>query len=197
MVLTGCRPPEDSEAAVKKSDKPMVIRRPALSDGVRMFDLIQASENLDKNSLYMYLLLCRDFSSTCRIAEIDSRLAGLVTAYLPSHQPKLVFVWQVAVAKEFRGRGVALTMLTDLVAGLAASDPWLLQTTITPSNTASQRLFEALARKFHAPISSTDGFHRNLFEPYQHETESLYTIGPIASVCEEGGPDPTSKQAAS
>ena len=62
MVLTGCRPPEDSEAAVKKSDKPMVIRRPALSDGVRMFDLIQASENLDKNSLYMYLLLCRDFS---------------------------------------------------------------------------------------------------------------------------------------
>lgn len=163
---------------------PMVMRRPTLSDGVRMFEFIQASENLDQNSLYLYLLLCRDFSSTCRIAEIGSQLAGVVTAYLPAHQPKLVFVWQVAVAREFRGRGVALAMLTDLAADLAAADPWLLQTTITPSNTASLKLFQALARNLHAPISATGGFHESLFEPYKHETETLYTIGPIDAVCQ-------------
>ena len=165
-----------------------VIRRPTLADAVQMYELVNAAGSLDKNSLYLYLLLCRDFSSTCRVAEIGSRLVGVTTAYLPADQPRLVFIWQVAVAEEFRGRGIALAMLTDLVASLAASDPWFLQTTITPSNTASKNLFTSLAKKFRATISSADGFHENLFGRYQHEAEVLYTLGPIAAVCEEVQP---------
>ena len=165
-----------------------VIRRPTLADAVQMYELVNAAGSLDKNSLYLYLLLCRDFSSTCRVAQSDSRLVGVTTAYLPADQPRLVFVWQVAVAEEFRGRGIAMAMLTDLVAGLAASDPWFLQTTITPSNTASRNLFTSLAKKFRTPISATDGFHENLFGRYQHEAEVLYTLGPIAAVCEEVQP---------
>jgi L-2,4-diaminobutyric acid acetyltransferase len=185
MTSSGLHSSFGSATAGNNPAGALVLRRPTLSDAVRIFDLIQNSENLDKNSLYLYMLLCRDFSSTCRVAELGNNIAGVVTAYLPSHQPKLVFVWQVAVAKEYRGRGIALAMLTDMVAGLAAADPWLLQTTITPSNLASQKLFESLAARFHAPISVTDGFHESLFEPYRHEPERLYTIGPISSVCQE------------
>jgi L-2,4-diaminobutyric acid acetyltransferase len=177
--------------AIQESSHPLrsaaapVIRRPTLSDAVRMYELVKSAGNLDVNSLYLYLLLCRDFSATCRVAEVESRPVGMVTAYLPSHQPRLVFIWQVAVAEEFRGRGIAMAMLSDLTSGLAAADPWFLQTTITPSNTASIRLFTALARKFRTPISTTEGFHERLFEPYRHEAEILYTLGPIVSVCEE------------
>ena len=176
-----------SSEACQAAARP-VIRRPTLADAVQMFELINAAGSLDKNSLYLYLLLCRDFSCTCRVAQSGSRLVGVTTAYLPADQPKLVFIWQVAVAEEFRGRGIALAMLTDLMTGLAASDPWYLQTTITPSNAASQKLFTALARKFRAPISTTDGFHENLFGHYQHEPEVLYTLGPIAAVYEEVRP---------
>lgn len=97
------------------------------------------------NSVYGYLLLCLHHAPTCVVAEQDGAVVGFVLAYRPPMQPKVVFVWQVAVLWEARGLGLAKRMLKTLLERDACRQARFLETTVTPSNTASQALFRSLA----------------------------------------------------
>jgi L-2,4-diaminobutyric acid acetyltransferase len=160
-------------------DGAAIIRRPLLTDAAAIHRIVADSETLDTNSQYMYLLLCRDFSSTCRIAEKNGELIGFVTAYIPPNQPHVLFIWQIAVAANHRGCGLSMRMLADLLAGLPESQSFTIEATITASNIASQNLFESLARRLDCEIRSGDGFNEGLFAPETHETERMFYIGPL------------------
>lgn len=156
-----------------------VIRRPLLTDAAAIHGLVEDSETLDMNSRYLYLLLCRDFALTSRVAEINGEVIGFVTAYIPPDQPNVLFIWQIAVAPSHRGCGVAMRMLTDLLAGLPESQSFTIEATITPSNIASQNVFKSLARRLGCEIRSGDGFNEALFAPEAHEVERMFYIGPL------------------
>lgn len=119
------------------------FRSPDSSDGFKIHQLAAKSPPLDLNSVYHYALLCRHFAKTCLIAEQNGRIAAFVTAYFPPERPGTLFVWQVAVDDAFRAQGLALKLLTELI---RRTKPARIETTITPGNTASQRLFTALAK---------------------------------------------------
>ncbi|MGE4296140.1 MAG: diaminobutyrate acetyltransferase [Campylobacterales bacterium] len=119
------------------------FRSPDSSDGFKIHQLAAKSPPLDLNSVYHYALLCRHFAKTCLIAEREGQLAAFVTAYFPPDRPGTLFVWQVAVDSAFRAQGVAQKLLAELV---KRTNPARIETTITPDNAASQRLFTALAQ---------------------------------------------------
>ncbi len=146
-----------------------------------MWRMARDSRVLDVNASYSYLLWCRDFAATSVVADVAGEAAGFVTGYLRPDQPDTLMVWQVAVDQEHRGQGLAGRMLDELVDRLADGPTGpvaRLETTITPDNEASIRLFTSFARSRGADVEREPVFLESHF-PDGHETEVLFRIGPL------------------
>lgn len=156
---------------------------PRLEDGGAIWRIARDSRALDLNSSYSYLLWCRDFAATSVVArDPQGEPVGFVTGYLRPEYPRTLVVWQVAVDRAQRGRGLAGAMLDGLTERLT-SDSGVdgLETTITPDNTASQRLFTSYAERHGATVEREVLFDGGLFPDGDHQPELLYRIGPLAS----------------
>ncbi len=153
-------------------------RMPTHADGASMWKLVRDSGSLDLNSSYCYILLGEWFSESCRVAEHPQQkhLLGIVTGFRQPSAPETLFVWQIAVDKSYRGQGIAMKLLDELIA-----DPQIryLEATISPSNLSSCRLFEKWAVSRNASVAVSKGFDETCFPDQCHEREQLYRIGPI------------------
>lgn len=160
------------------SSNSSLLREPRITDGAAIHRLVRACPPLDLNSLYAYLLLCAHHAGSCVVAEQGGETAGFISAYRLPARTDTVFVWQVAVAAEARGQGLALQMLEYLLARPALAGCHWLETTITPSNAASRRVFETLATRLNAQCAERTFFSREDFQDPHHEPEMLIRIGP-------------------
>ncbi|MCX6472049.1 MULTISPECIES: diaminobutyrate acetyltransferase [Rhodococcus] len=168
--------PVDTRAIPTTAPDAVLFRSPQIDDGVRLWEIARDSKVLDLNSSYAYLLWCRDFSATSIVAEVDGRVVGFVSGYTRPSAQETLFVWQVAVDEDQRGKAIAARMLSDLMDRTAPLGVTHLETTISPDNEASIALFTALARRREVPIARQTLFSPNDF-PDGHEAEDLYTIG--------------------
>lgn len=160
-------------------EAPYTLRHPTVDDGAAVWDLVCRSKPLDENSCYAYLLLCEHFADTCVVAERDRAIIGFVSAYLPPSTQETVFVWQVAVDERARGIGLASAMLRYILASEACRYVRYLETTVSPSNTASRALFHRLAERLETDCAERTLFARDQFGGPDHEDEILFRIGPI------------------
>ena len=150
-----------------------------MSDGAAIQQLIQDAPPLDVNSTYAYLLLCLHFRDTCVVAERNGQLAGFISAYVPPRQSDVLFVWQVAVHPSARGQRLGAAMLTELLARDAAVPVRVVETTVSPDNAASRRMFARLADDLRAPLTEQALFPPELFGGADHDDERLLRIGPF------------------
>jgi L-2,4-diaminobutyric acid acetyltransferase len=125
------------------------------------------------------MLVCTHFRNTSIVVEADGRIKGLVSGYLDPDAPETLFVWQVAVDASLRGQGVAARMLKELLQRENLRHIRYIETTISPSNTASQNLFRHLARELQTEIADRPCFDRALFGGEAHEDEYLFRVGPF------------------
>lgn len=153
---------------------------PVVADGPALYRITRDSRVLDVNSSYAYLLWCRDFARTSAVAREDGEAVGFVTGYLRPDAPDVLMIWQVAVDASQRGRGVAGKLLGHLLDRLVPEGVRYLETTITADNTASIKLFSALARDRGTELARSELFGAELF-PDAHLGEDLYRIGPFAA----------------
>ncbi|WP_320779826.1 diaminobutyrate acetyltransferase [Streptomyces sp. CRN 30] len=158
------------------------IDRPDVADGAALWRLARDSRTLDLNSSYSYLLWCRDFAGTSAVArDTAGRPVGFVTGYVRPEDPHTLLVWQVAVDPAHRGRGLAGALLDGLTARVAQEHPLTtVETTITPGNTASERLFASFAVRHGAGVEREVLFAADLFPDGPHEPEVLHRIGPLS-----------------
>ncbi|MDH6625351.1 L-2,4-diaminobutyric acid acetyltransferase [Streptomyces sp. LBL] len=158
------------------------IDRPSVADGAALWRMARDSKVLDLNSSYSYLLWCRDFAATSAVARDEQgEPVGFVTGYVRPDQPHTLLVWQVAVDASQRGRGVAAALLDGLAARTAAERGLTtVETTITPGNTASERLFTSFAERHGARLEREVLFDAGLFPEGTHDPEVLYRIGPLS-----------------
>ncbi|MEU6066340.1 MULTISPECIES: diaminobutyrate acetyltransferase [Streptomyces] len=159
----------------------LLIDRPEVTDGGSLWRIAKDSGTLDLNSSYSYLLWCRDFAGTSAVARgADGKPVGFVTGYVRPERPHTLLVWQVAVDAAHRGRGIAAALLDGLTARIGAERPITsVETTITPGNTASERLFTSYAARHGARVTREVLFDAGLFPDGAHEPEILYHIGPL------------------
>jgi len=158
------------------------IDRPQVADGAALWRIAKDSKALDLNSSYSYLLWCRDFAATSAVAR-DGRgePVGFVTGYVRPDRPRTLLVWQVAVDEAFRGRGLAGALLDGVVAQAGAAHRiTAVETTITPGNTGSERLFTSFAERHSALVEREVLFDTGLFPDGPHDPEVLYRIGPLS-----------------
>ncbi|MFF1642252.1 diaminobutyrate acetyltransferase [Streptomyces sp. NPDC058246] len=160
------------------------IDRPEVADGAALWRIAKDSGNLDLNSSYSYLLWCRDFAGTSAVArDAAGAPVGFVTGYVRPERPGTLLVWQVAVDSTYRGRGLAAALLDGLTARVAKESGHGLstvETTITPGNTASERLFTSYARRHGASVEREVLFRTEQFPDGPHDAEVLYRIGPLS-----------------
>jgi L-2,4-diaminobutyric acid acetyltransferase len=159
----------------------LAIRAARQADGPEIWRLVRDSESLELNSCYAYLVLCRDFGHTSVVAELDGRVVGFVVGYCPPNDPEVVFVWQVGVDGAARGRGIAGKLLRALVALPGCKAVRFLETTVTPDNQPSLKLFSSFARGVDAAIERVGGFGEEDFRYQPHEREDRYRIGPFGT----------------
>lgn len=158
-----------------------ILRRPTVDDAATIWQLVREAGILDENSLYAYLLLCRDFAETCLVAEHDARLVAFVTGYRPPGRSDSLFVWQIGVHASFHRRGLGLRLLLELVRNCQSKEPRIqfVEATIASSNVASRRLFHRLADHLGAPLHESVGFTEEHFHSSGHEAEPVIRIGPF------------------
>lgn len=159
--------------------------KPMAHDGDDVFTLIANCPPLDTNSSYCNFLQTTHFSNTCVIAKYDGEIAGFISGYQKPDRPNTLFIWQVAVAPQFRGKGLAFTMLDDLLSRDSLNNINAIETTITEENNASWALFNKLdARNGHNGEVSTF-LDKNIHFKGKHETELLYRI-PLTQIKQKG-----------
>lgn len=170
---------DGSKKAILAGEMGHELRRPRVSDGAKISALIGSCKPLDQNSLYSYLLLCRHFADTCVVAEEGEEIVGFLSGYLPPDRDRVFFVWQVAVDPSMRGRGLGKLLLREILRRPAVRGCYYIETTIAPTNDASQRLFSSLARDLSAQCAVYPFFSEEDFGDENHEAEDLFRIGPL------------------
>lgn len=156
----------------------IMYEKPKVGDGKEIWKLVKNSSPLDVNSEYLYLLLCQHFSNTCVIAKADSKIVGFISAYILPNQKDTIFVWQVAVAKEFRKKGISTNMMKSILSRPVCESVSYLEATVTPSNVSSRKMFESVASYLKCDIKTSSFFTIEHFNE-AHEPEDLVRIGPI------------------
>lgn len=142
-----------------------------------MWELVSES-TLDQNSAYKYILMSEFFAESCVVAKENEKVVGFITGFIPPKKPDTIFVWQIGVDATQRGKGLGSKLLIELVNQQNSDEITHVEATITPSNKASQALFERLAKNFNTECQISEFFEERLF-PKGHEEEMLFRIGPI------------------
>ncbi|MFI6280571.1 diaminobutyrate acetyltransferase [Streptomyces sp. NPDC050988] len=172
----------DLQAEFLEMPEGLRIDRPHVVDGAALWRIAKDSGNLDLNSSYSYLLWCRDFAGTSAVARTaDGEPVAFVTGYIRPERPHTLLVWQVAVDAEQRGRGLAAALLDGLTLRISRThELTTVETTITPGNTASERLFTSYAGRHGATVEREVLFDTAHFPDGPHDPEVLYRIGPLS-----------------
>lgn len=163
---------------IRDMEQNVEFRQPIVADGAEMWRVVRESGVLDVNSAYLYLLLCKDFADSCIVAEQRGRLVGFATGYRPPRRQDAIFLWQIGIDAELRGQGLGKRLLAHFLRQAQAAGATLLETTISPSNQASQALFRGVARDLGTGCQVEPCFRADQF-PSGHEAEDLYRIGPF------------------
>lgn len=160
----------------------IALRKPNPNDGKSVYDLVKQCPPLDINSMYCNLLQVTHFSETSVAAELDGRLVGFVSAYIVPEKPNVLFVWQVAVAEEARGQGLAKSMISHILDRAETRRVDTIQTTITADNAPSRSLFKRLSQELDAPLHEYEMFDRDTHFGGTHDSEFLIEIASFRRV---------------
>ncbi|GAB2651779.1 diaminobutyrate acetyltransferase [Vibrio panuliri] len=163
------------DGATKLSGK-WLFRQPKITDGDDIFSLIAACPPLDINSSYCNFLQATHFSSTCILVEQNGQVAGFISAYTKPTEEDVLFVWQVAVAPDFRGHGLALKMLKTLLKRDSLQHISAIETTITKANHASWALFKRFDAQQGGFGKTSIFLEQDAHFNGKHDTEYLYRI---------------------
>lgn len=164
---------------VLSNTESILIRQPTVEDGMGVFELVKRCKPLDENSSYCNLLQCSHFAQTSASAVVDCKIQGFISGYILPGRPDTLFIWQVAVGKNIRGRGVASRMLSNILARDICMNVRYVETTITDDNRPSWALFEGFAKRCGVELQSSVWMEKVKHFSNQHETENLLRIGPI------------------
>src|SRR5690606_34529575 len=173
--------PQPSDAAQAADDVTIKIRRSRLEygDGGAMWRLARESGVLEENAEYTYHMFSHFFGETSTVADLNGRAVGFVAGFRPPYRQDSLFVWQIAVAEEVRGSGLAAAMLHGLIQRLSPRIHYL-EASVTPSNEASTRTFRKIARDLNTSVTEEVLFPGNRFHGPSHEDEVLFRIGPFS-----------------
>tara|TARA_B100001564_G_C20605743_1_gene655072 strand:+ start:312 stop:809 length:498 start_codon:yes stop_codon:yes gene_type:complete len=156
----------------------LIYSQPTIDDAAAIHQLVSESNVLDTNSEYSYLLLSHHFDTTCCVVKDNGNVIAYVSAYLPPKIPSTLFVWQMIVHANYRGKKLAHNMIIDILKRAVCNNIDRIHTTVAASNHASRSVFKQIANTLETQLHEKDFLHSSHFSD-QHEAEPLLVIGPF------------------
>lgn len=115
--------------------------------------LATACAPMDVHTPYTYWVLCTRFSTTCFVLLHDNEPIGFLTAVRNGNE---LFIWRVGVLPEWRGQGLAQTLIHYIVSLRRPNED--VRLTIAPDNYASLGAFQAYCEKHGLQLVREPGF---------------------------------------
>ncbi|MFC4929572.1 GNAT family N-acetyltransferase [Massilia sp. GCM10023247] len=120
------------------------LRLRSLADAPAAFGSTLAAEQDGKDEDWAWRLglAARSGRDLPLLAEVGGVAAGLAWAKFDAREPRLVNLFQMWVAPEFRGRGVAAALLAAALGWARARQGRAMQLGVMEGNEAARRLYE-------------------------------------------------------
>jgi L-2,4-diaminobutyric acid acetyltransferase len=157
----------------------VVFRRPVSADARAVWEMVRASDELDDNSEYYYMIWFRDFSRTSMVAELDGEVIGFLSGYRRPERPDTYFVWQEAVRPRHGIPFLGVKLFDHAVEQELLTGARYVEATVSEANTPIVMVLKRFAKRWNADVDKSVLFSGADFGDGHHE-ETLYRIGPVA-----------------
>ena len=157
--------------------KKLLISTPSKKYGLKVHELINRCKPLDLNSSYLYFIQSHYFTKTCAIATYANEVVGFVSGFISPVNSKTLFIWQVAIDPDYRGKGLAQKLIHFILQQNNTIE--FIETTVTQSNESSLKLFHKLSQALNTEIKKEDFLDQKIHFLNQHDSEYLFRIGPF------------------
>lgn len=125
----------------------MKVRSLREGDASQVLNLIeQCRPYVAPYNVYTYWILENDYSSACYIAEENDKIIGFISG-IPSIDKQSIFIWQLCFHIDYRGRGIASSLLNSLINKVKELKFEKIELSISESNSTSQNLFKSYLHK--------------------------------------------------
>lgn len=131
-----------------------MFRQCRQEDAAAVHQFVASCPPLEAYPLHQYKILLRYFGNCSFLAEKDGRIAAFEMGLPSHHHTGTYFLWQIGVANEFRGEGLAGRLLGHIERELHKAGFERIEVTIDPENPSSLRAFE---KSGYLNISSEEG----------------------------------------
>lgn len=126
----------------------MTIRNCNVNDIERVRRFISQNKPIVAHRPPIYWVLFTYFNNSYFLAEENNKVIGFAGGLKSTSQEGVFHLWQIAVDKDYRGKGYAKKLLNSVVKEAINMKCSKLQISILPENTASIHLFNDFAEKY-------------------------------------------------
>jgi len=137
----------------------MEIRNMEINDIQNVIELLENSKPyVLPHHHYVYWIMQEYFLSTNIIALHQGKIVGYICGLL-STEKDCIFIWQIAVDRAYKRRGIGSRLLSELVTYSEKNHIKSLQFSIDKSNNSSYELFLQLARKLNKKMERIGSYN--------------------------------------
>lgn len=122
----------------------MKITNPTENDIEKIHRLIGELEGLVQHPLHFYNIMVRYFGNSFFVAKKGDRLIGFVWGFISQTNREIFFLWQIGVAKDFRGKNTAQQLIRRLMDFAGENGCKKIHATVETGNIASWKMFEKM-----------------------------------------------------
>ncbi|HOI76464.1 MAG TPA: GNAT family N-acetyltransferase [Methanofastidiosum sp.] len=119
----------------------MIIRNCTVEDVDRVRRFVDACKPLELHTSFTYWAIFNYFSNLCFLMIEDEKLIGFISGIRSSLDKDAVYLWQIGVSKEYRGKKYASRLIDHLIKGAIFLDCNRIQVSISPENESSYNTF--------------------------------------------------------
>ena len=124
----------------------MIIHNPYFDDYLKMHRLVGRIEGLVQHPAHVYKIMCDHFGDSVFLANEgepqETEPVGLMLGIISTKMKGLLFVWQIGVDENARGKGIGSKLLQSTIDHARNVGHRGVMATVETTNIASQKLFE-------------------------------------------------------
>lgn len=129
---------------MNRSDE-TTLRSCSVADVEGIVQFVESCPPLDLHTPFTYWVTLRYWGRHCFVATMADRIVGYASAIGSGGGDDVLYLWQIGVASELRGRGLAQRLIESVADVGRESGFQVLQVSIAPDNEASLRAFRRFA----------------------------------------------------
>ncbi|KYC53386.1 MAG: Acetyltransferase (GNAT) family protein [Candidatus Methanofastidiosum methylothiophilum] len=119
----------------------MIIRKCTVEDIDSLRIFVNECKPLELHTPFTYWTLFNYFSNLCFLILDEEKVIGFISGIRSSVDKDTVYLWQIGVSKEYRGKKYASLLIDHFIKAVSDLDCNKIQVSISPENESSYNAF--------------------------------------------------------